>query len=233
MPDLKVLTWWETVLILLLFVLLYIPEWNLYCTYTDNRDKTLQYDEIRPYWMIWKYLVMAILCNLTILPIITFKSTLSDINSSSQYSFQWTARVSSQSNQPPKKLEKDPSPNHESQVLLTTWELRLTRSATRKHPITVFLLWHDFHYPCSSQHRAAEQGSSCLSHLTGMACGLCNRAKWVRAGRCPSVTVAPGGAIFSSFASSCVSLAACQSDERYFLWVTALLSFVNPEPRRP
>lgn len=102
-----------------------------------------------------------------------------------------------------------------------------------KHPITVFLKWHDFHYPSSSQHRAGEQGSSCLSHLTGMACGLCNRAEWVRAGRCPSVTVAPGGAIFSSFASSCVSLAACQSDERYFLWVTALFSFVNPEPRRP
>lgn len=66
-----------------------------------------------------------------------------------------------------------------------------------------------------------------------MTCGLCNGAEWVSAGRCPSVTVTPGGAIFSSFASSCVPLAACQSDERYFLWVTALFSFVNPEPRRP
>ncbi|KAA8579979.1 hypothetical protein FQN60_005514 [Etheostoma spectabile] len=54
---------------------------------------------------------------------------------------------------PPKKLEKDPSSNH-------------------KIPNP-----EDFHYPSSSQHRAAEHGSSCLSHLTGMACGLCNRAR--------------------------------------------------------
>lgn len=66
-----------------------------------------------------------------------------------------------------------------------------------------------------------------------MACGWCNRAEWISAGRLPLATAAPGGAIFSSFASSCVSLAACQSNERYFLWVNDLFSFVQPAPRRP
>lgn len=165
-------------------------------------------------------------------PIITLKSTLSDINSSTQHSIQWTARVSSLSNKPPKKLEKEPLPNHE--IPNPPHSLRAeVNTLCKLGNVQLLLLWHDFHYPSSSQHGAAEQGSSCLSHLTGMACGLCYRAEWVRAGRRPSVTVAPGGAIFSSFASSCVSLAACQSDERYFLWAAALFSFVNPEPRRP
>lgn len=49
---------------------------------------------------------------------------------------------------------------------------------TRKHPIIVFFPSHDFHWPSCSQYRAAAQGPSCLSHLTGLTCELRSGA-WV------------------------------------------------------
>lgn len=128
----------------------------------------------------------------------------------------------------PRRWKEIHSQPTRSQILLTFWKSRSTFCVTRKHPIIIFLLWH-----MSTMHSPHRSELGCLSHLSGTRCGLCNRAEWVRAGLSPSVTVAPGCAIFSSFASSSVSLVACQSDERYFLWASALFSFVNSHQPRP
>lgn len=62
-----------------------------------------------------------------------------------------------------------------------------------------------------------------------MTCRPANWAQWVSLGHCPSVAISPGSAVFACFFCFCLPLTACQPDERYFLWVTALFCELGSE----